>query len=313
VLLHIANGMYGALIVDPATPLPPATASYVLVQGEWYTQQVSGTTMGPNFEKMSEERPDEVVFNGAAFQYREHPLPATTGERIRLYVVDAGPNLWTSFHVIGAIFDAVYPDGDAAHALNGVSTYTIGPGAGAIFDLIVDQPGEYPFVDHDMAHASKGAIGVLDVRSATGEAPAKPQITSAPAPAAAVAATPSAPASPYKFDAAKGAELYGARCAACHQPTGMGIAGAFPPLKDNAAVLDANPAKQIDTILHGLQGADVGGTVYATPMPPFGSLLNDTEIADIANHERTSWGNQAKQVTADDVKARRTAGGGAKP
>ncbi|MGH8214575.1 MAG: c-type cytochrome, partial [Rhodanobacteraceae bacterium] len=101
------------------------------------------------------------------------------------------------------------------------------------------------------------------------------------------------------------------RCAACHQPTGMGIPTAFPPLKGNVAVLDPNPAKQIDTILHGLHGENIGGTVYATPMPPFGSLLSDTEIANIANHERTSWGNQAKQVTADDVKARRAAG--AKP
>ena len=312
VLLHIANGMYGALIVDPAKPLLPAAASYVLVQGEWYTQQVSGNLMGGNFEKMQEERPDEVVFNGTAFQYRAQPLPATAGERIRLYVVNAGPNLWSSFHVIGAIFTDVYPDGDPAHAQTGVSTYTIGPGAGAIFDLVLPQAGHYPFVDHDMAHAGKGAIGVLDVRSANGAPAPTPQITSAPA-SAAPAAAPSTPAGPYKFDAAKGTALFTERCAACHQPTGMGIPGAFPPLKGNVAVLDPNPAKQIDTILHGLQGQNVGGTVYATPMPPFGSLLSDTEIANIANHERTSWGNQAKQVTPDDVKARRAAGAGSKP
>ncbi|HJU26186.1 MAG TPA: multicopper oxidase domain-containing protein [Rhodanobacteraceae bacterium] len=316
VLLHIANGMYGALIVDPAKPLPAAAASYVLVQGEWYTQQVSGKLMGANFEKMSEERPDEVVFNGTAFQYREQPLPATAGERIRLYVVNAGPNLWSSFHVIGAIFSDVYPDGDPAHAQTGVSTYTIGPGAGAIFDLLLSEAGHYPFVDHDMAHAGKGAIGVLDVRSTNGLPAPKPQITSAPAPAAPAATTaaaPSASAGPYKFDAAKGTALFTERCAACHQATGMGMPGAFPPLKGNVAVLDPNPAKQIDTILHGLQGQDVGGTVYATPMPPFGSLLNDAEIANIVNHERTSWGNQAKQVTPDDVKARRAAGAGSKP
>ncbi|MGH8214439.1 MAG: multicopper oxidase domain-containing protein, partial [Rhodanobacteraceae bacterium] len=252
VLLHIANGMYGAIIVDPATPLPPAAESYVIVQGEWYTQQVSGKTMGPNFEKMTQERPDEVVFNGAAFQYREHPLTATAGERIRLYFVNAGPSLWSSFHVIGGMFTEVYPDGDAAHAQTGVSTYSVGPGAGAIFDLVLPEPGEYPFVDHSMAHANMGAIGVLDVRSATGAPPAKPEITSAPAAAALAVATAAAPAGPYTFDAAKGAELYGARCAACHQPTGMGIPTAFPPLKGNVAVLDPNPAKQIDTILHGL-------------------------------------------------------------
>src|SRR5579875_1639571 len=180
VLLHMANGMYGALIVDPATPLPPADESYVLVQGEWYTQQVSGTLMGADYEKMTQERPDEVVFNGAAFQYRDHPLPVTAGRRVRIYLVDAGPNLWTSFHVIGAIFDKVYPDGDPSHTLSGVSTYTVGPGAGAVFDLVIPDPGKYAFVDHDMAHMSVGAQGILDVREAGTAAPETPPAAEAP-------------------------------------------------------------------------------------------------------------------------------------
>ncbi|MGH8413172.1 MAG: c-type cytochrome, partial [Gammaproteobacteria bacterium] len=167
----------------------------------------------------------------------------------------------------------------------------------------------YPFVDHDMAHAMIGAIGVLEVRgSSTSSAEAQ---ASAPPPAAAtsqvaVVATP-APSGPYHFDAAKGASLYSANCAACHQPTGLGIPGAFPPLKGNAAVLEPDPSKQIDVVLNGLQGQNVGGTVYATPMPQFGKLLNDAEIADIINHERSSWGNKAKQITSSEVKARRAA------
>ena len=135
VLLHIGNGMYGAIIVDPATPLPPAAESYVLVQGEWYTQQVSGKLMAGNYEKMQAMRPDEVVFNGAAFQYAHHPLTAKPGDLVRLYVVNAGPSLWSAFHVIGAIFDKVYPGGDPAQAISGVSTWTVGPGEGAVFDL----------------------------------------------------------------------------------------------------------------------------------------------------------------------------------
>jgi nitrite reductase (NO-forming) len=309
VLLHIGNGMFGAIIVDPATPLPPAADSYVIVQSEWYTQQVSGHLMGPDFERMQEERPDEVVFNGSAFQYRDHPLLATAGERVRLYVVDAGPDLWSSFHVIGAIFDKVYPDGDAAHAQSGVSTYSVGPGAGAVFDLTLPEPGNYPFVDHDMAHATIGAIGVLQVRGKDGSVPleataAAPVETAAPA---ADMATASAALGPYQVDPAKGAALYGANCAACHQPTGTGIAGAFPPLKDNPVVLDANASKQIDVVLNGLHGETVGGTAYATPMPPFGGTLNDAEIADIINHERSSWDNHGKQIAASDVKARRAA------
>ncbi|MCX7515169.1 multicopper oxidase domain-containing protein [Frateuria hangzhouensis] len=308
VLLHIGNGMYGALIVDPAEPLPPAEESYVLVQGEWYTQQVSGKLMGADFQKMSEERPDEVVFNGAAFQYRDHPLPVTPGERTRIYLVNAGPNLWSAFHVIGAIFDKVYPDGDPAHALSGVSTYTVGPGEGAVFDLVMPDAGEYTFVDHDMAHASLGAIGVLAV-GGPAAAPAEAPGTAGTEPAAppVAGAPPAAPAGPYKFDPARGATLYATNCAACHQATGMGLPGAFPPLKGDPTVLNPDPAKQIGTILHGMHGQAVGGTVYATPMPPFADVLNDHDVADIANHERTSWGNQGKPVTAEQVKAVRAA------
>ena len=312
VLLHMGNGMYGAIIVEPATPLPPAAESYVIVQSEWYTQQISGQLMGPNYEKMLAERPDEVVFNGVAFQYRDRPLPVGAGKRVRIYFVNAGPSLWSSFHVIGAIFNAVYPDGDPAHALTGVSTYTVGPGAGAIFDLVIPQAGKYAFVDHDFAHVMIGAQGIFDVQPPGGApAPTAPPITQAasaapPASAAAASASAaSATAGPYKFDAARGASLYTANCTACHQATGTGLPGAFPPLKGNAAVLDVNPATQIDTILHGAQGVPIGGVTYPSAMPPFGASLSDADVADIANHERSSWGNQGKLITADQVKAAR--------
>jgi nitrite reductase (NO-forming) len=163
VLQHIANGMYGAIIVDPVQPLPAADASYVLVQSEWYTQQVSGTQMSGDYNKMMNTPPDEVVFNGVAFQYNDHPLNAKVGQRVRLYVVDAGPNLPSAFHIIGGIFTAVYPDGDATHALTGVSTYPISPGQGAVFDAIMQQPGKYPIVDHSMRDMMIGAVGVLNV------------------------------------------------------------------------------------------------------------------------------------------------------
>lgn len=307
VLLHIANGMYGAIIVDPATPLPPAAESYVLVQGEWYTQQVSGKLMAGDYGKMQAIHPDEVVFNGAAFQYRDHPLTAKPGDLVRIYMVNAGPSLWSAFHVIGAIFDKVYPGGNPAQAIDGVSTYSVGPGEGAVFDLKVDEPGKYPFVDHAMAHMVLGAQGVLQVGTPGAEPAAAPPISKAPV-AETAASPPATPAGPYKFDPARGASLYTVNCVACHQATGMGLPGAFPALKDNAAVLDADPAKQIRVILHGLQGEAINGTSYPSVMPPFATSLNDADIADIANHERTSWGNQAKLITADQVKAARAAG-----
>jgi nitrite reductase (NO-forming) len=310
VLLHIGNGMYGAIIVDPATPLPPASESYVLVQGEWYTQQVSGTLMGADYQKMLNETPDEVVFNGAAFQYKDHPLTATPSGRVRLYFVNAGPSLWSSFHVIGAIFDKVYPDGDPAHAQSGVSTYTVGPGAGAVFDLVLDEPGQYPFVDHDMAHAMIGAQGIL----AVGQQTARPPVTAAApaaAPPAAPAAAPAAAApatGAYTFDPAHGAAMYATTCVACHQVTGLGLTATFPPLKGNAVVLDADPTKHISVVLNGLSGEVIDGVSYPTVMPPFGPSLSDVDVADIVNHERTSWGNQGKLVTADQVKAVRAKG-----
>lgn len=163
VLQHIANGMYGAIIVDPIEPLPPADVSYVLVQSEWYTAQAEGTLMTGDYDKMMSVRPDEVVFNGIAFQYNDHPLTAKVGQRVRLYVIDAGPNLSSAFHIIGGMFAAVYPDGDATHALTGVSTYPIAPGQGVVLDMIMPHPGKYPIVDHSMRNMAIGAAGELHV------------------------------------------------------------------------------------------------------------------------------------------------------
>jgi cytochrome c oxidase cbb3-type subunit II len=125
--------------------------------------------------------------------------------------------------------------------------------------------------------------------------------TSAGAPAPAVA--PAAAG----YDAAKGQALFTATCAACHQATGEGLPGAFPPLKGNPVVNDTDPTQHIHVVLHGLQGANVGGVVYSSPMPPFGSTLSDADVANIINYERHSWGNQGASVTAEQVAAKRAA------
>lgn len=163
VLQHIGNGMFGAIVVDPLKPLPPADVSYVLVENEWYTQQVEGTLMAGDYNKMLAVTPDEMTFNGIAFQYNDQPLTAKAGQRVRLYVVDAGPNLSSAFHIIGGMFAAVYPDNDSAHALTGVSTYPIAPGQGVVFDAIIPDPGKYPIVDHSMRAMTIGAAGMLEV------------------------------------------------------------------------------------------------------------------------------------------------------
>jgi cytochrome c oxidase cbb3-type subunit 2 len=110
------------------------------------------------------------------------------------------------------------------------------------------------------------------------------------------------------YDAAKGNALYTANCAACHQASGEGLPGAFPSLKGDAVVNGAGPKAHIHVVLYGLQGASVGGVAYSSPMPAFGKALSDTDVANIINYERSSWGNQGKPVTAAQVAAERTRG-----
>ncbi|HZQ37472.1 MAG TPA: cupredoxin domain-containing protein [Dehalococcoidia bacterium] len=163
VIQHIADGMFGAIVVDPPTPLPPAK-EYVLVQSEYYLkQQGQSDVYAGDVNKMLANKPDYVVFNGMVNQYREHPLTADPGQLVRLYVVNAGPSATSAFHVIGTIFSAVYPDGNTANKLTGVQTYNIPPGGGAMFEMTMPNPGAYPFVTHAFADASKGAIGVIQV------------------------------------------------------------------------------------------------------------------------------------------------------
>lgn len=165
VAMHIANGMYGALIVDPAKPLPPAR-EFVFVQSEFYTQKATDTAGAQQLDwnKLLGLAPDYIVFNGIAKQYADHPIVVTAGELIRLYVVDAGPNRVSAFHVVGAIFSKVYVDAVVAHAWEGVQTVDVPVGGGMIFETHLAEPGTYPFVTHAFADATKGAVGMFEAR-----------------------------------------------------------------------------------------------------------------------------------------------------
>ncbi|HET8765078.1 MAG TPA: cytochrome c, partial [Rhodanobacter sp.] len=152
------------------------------------------------------------------------------------------------------------------------------------------------------------AADVTAIRAGKAPGAAAPAASAAaPAAAATSAGAPSAGGG-YAYDAAKGKQLFEANCSACHQSTGEGVPSAFPPLKGNAAVDAADPTLHLHTILHGASGVVVGGVKYTSVMPPFAGQLNDTDIADIANYERSSWGNQAKPVTAAEVAALRASG-----
>jgi len=162
VLMHIGAGMYGAMIIDPPGGWSPAQ-EFVLVQSEFYVKDGGNGVMTPDFAKLMQYGSlDYCVFNGYANQYVDTPIPVKVGEPIRIFVVNAGPNIWSSFHVVGAIFDAVYVNANPANKLVGLQSHSIGPGDGACFELTLKEPGKYAAVNHAFGHAQHGAIAILD-------------------------------------------------------------------------------------------------------------------------------------------------------
>jgi nitrite reductase (NO-forming) len=168
VAAHIANGMYGAIIVDPVRPLPSAR-EFVIVQSEFYLAAPTGpdSLRRLDWAKMLSLAPDHVVFNGVAGQYAAHPLEVEPGERVRFYVVNAGPNRVSAFHIVGAIFDRVHVGGFGA-PLEGVQTFNVPVGGGAVFEARLMEEGLYPFVTHAFADATKGGVGILRAGRAAG-------------------------------------------------------------------------------------------------------------------------------------------------
>lgn len=159
--LHLANGMVGAVIIDPPG-LPAVDREYVLVQSELY--------LGPQGEvadaaKIAARTPDLVVFNGYANQYRDRPLEAVAGERVRFWLLDAGPNRSSAFHVVGGQFDTVYREGDwvlrdgGSTGTGGAQVLDLAPAQGGFVELTFPEAGTYAFVSHAMSDAEAGALG----------------------------------------------------------------------------------------------------------------------------------------------------------
>jgi nitrite reductase (NO-forming) len=171
VLAHIANGMYGAIVVDPAKPLPKADREYVLVSSEWYLNSPGlDEPAAYNQTKAHAIAPDWVTWNGYAGQYVTHPLAADPGETVRFYVVAAGPSLDTDFHVVGTILDRAWVNGDMTQFQRGVQTVSVPAGGGGVFDVKIDEEGMYPFVSHSFASVDLGQVGLLKVGNPTGTA-----------------------------------------------------------------------------------------------------------------------------------------------
>lgn len=162
---HIANGMYGLILVDPREGLPAVDHEYAILESEFFTMPSSEKgIMELSMEKGLAEHPDYVVFNGKTGALMGEELQAKVGETVRLYVGNIGPNGTSSFHIIGEIFDKVYVEGAIGGTVNQNVQTTLIPSAGAVIvEFQVDVPGAYLLVDHSIFRIAKGAVGILSV------------------------------------------------------------------------------------------------------------------------------------------------------
>jgi nitrite reductase (NO-forming) len=163
-LHHIANGMYGMVIVEPQEGLPPVDHEVALVQSEWY--------LGPQGQPASLTKaaeaapaPDFVVFNGVANQYLDNPIEVGTGSTVRVFVLNAGPSVDSAFHVVGTIFNTVIKEGvhlTKGNAGNwGSQAVDLAPAQGAIVEFEMPEDGLYPAVTHAFNFVGRGALGVF--------------------------------------------------------------------------------------------------------------------------------------------------------
>jgi nitrite reductase (NO-forming) len=166
---HIANGMYGAIVVEPRG-MPKADVQYVLVSSEWYLNGAGDKAPAAlDVVKAEQMTPDWMTWNGYAGQYKAHPLTAMPGQTVRFWIVDAGPSLNTDFHVVGTLLDRAWVNADLRDApQHGIQTAVVPAGGGGVFDVEIDKPGIYPFVSHSFASVMLGEVGLLDVGHVAG-------------------------------------------------------------------------------------------------------------------------------------------------
>jgi nitrite reductase (NO-forming) len=161
VLMHMIYGMVGMVIVEPGEGYPgKPDREFAIVQNEYYFKK-KGEIYIPDTASARLKQPSFVTFNGKVGQYVVSPLKIKAGERIRLYLLNAGPNNATNFHVIGTILDKVWLDGNPKNELNGMQSVYLGPASGAIVEFVAPEKGRYTFVDHSFADAEMGAMGAF--------------------------------------------------------------------------------------------------------------------------------------------------------
>jgi nitrite reductase (NO-forming) len=325
--MHIANGMYGLILVEPKEGLPPVDREFYVMQGEFYTAGKFGEGGLQSFDmdKAVDERPPYVVFNGEVGALTgSNALTAQVGQKIRMFVGNGGPNLDSSFHVIGNIFDTVYEDGGTT-PMHNVQTVLIPAGGSAIVEFQPKVPGAYSFVDHSIFRAfNKGAMGTLNVigdsnplvfsgkqsdtlfsgapiTNLVATAATTPAVATANVSTKLASASGDSPASA-QMDAGKA--VYNQICYVCHQPNGLGVPNQIPPLA-GSDFLKNNTVGAIHTVIEGRTGQIVvNGQAFNATMIPQG-YLTDQQIADVLTYVRNNWGNKGESVTPAQVYAAR--------
>lgn len=310
--MHIANGMYGLILVEPEGGLPRVDKEYYIMQGDFYTTGENGDPGLQAFDmkKAVDEDADYVVFNGKVGSLTgDNAITANVGETVRLYVGNGGPNLVSSFHVIGEIFDKVHVEGGSTINEN-VQTTLVPAGGAAIVEFRVDVPGTFILVDHSIFRAfNKGALGMLKVQGEEDKTiysgivqegiyqPEGGGIQEMPASTSEKEVSNKSKTLAEKIESGK--LVYSKTCFACHQAEGEGIAGAFPPLA-KSDYLNADVNRAIEIVLKGKTGeVTVNGITYNSVMTR--QAITDEEVADVLTYVYNSWGNNKTNVTTSQV------------
>jgi nitrite reductase (NO-forming) len=317
--MHVANGMYGLILVEPPQGMPKVDHEYYVMQGDFYTTGKYREKGSQPFdmEKAIAEQPTYVLFNGAEGALTgDKAITAKVGETVRIYVGNGGPNLVSSFHVIGAIFDQVRYEGGSNVQTN-VQTTLIPAGGAAVVKFTAKIPGSYVLVDHSIFRAfNKGAIAILKIDGPENHAIySGKEVDSVylgdragPNLAAVTQATQSASGGTLTLEqqVKAGEQLFAGTCSVCHQANGAGLPGVFPPLA-KSDFLAADVKRAVNIVLKGFSGkVTVNSNEYNSVMPPM-NQLNDDEVANILSYVLNSWGNPGGRVTSDEVKAARGA------
>lgn len=310
--MHIANGMYGLILVEPEGGLPAVDKEYYIMQGDFYTKGENGEQGLQPFDmrKAVDEDADYVVFNGKVGALTgDNAITAGVGETVRLFVGNGGPNLVSSFHVIGEIFDRVLVEGGSFVNEN-VQTTMVPAGGAAIVEFKVDVPGTFILVDHSIFRAfNKGALGMLKVQGEENKVlySGKQQEGIYQPEGGTIQEMPDDDVNKelakktlnLEEKMALGKIVYNKTCMACHQPTGKGIDNVFPPLA-GSDYLNEDIDRAIDIVLNGKSGEiTVNGAKYNNIMTK--QVLSDQEVASVMSYVLNSWGNNKKEVSEIDV------------